>query len=273
MDENRPNEPEGQQPPPPQPPPSAPPAAEPGPPCRTSGMAIASLVLGILAVVTCVGAIIFAPIGLVLGIIGLIQTDRSRGCLRGHGLALAGTILSGISLLISPILAAILFPVFARAREKAQQTMCLSNARQLSSAMMMYQSDWDTSYPLASNWNESLRQYARPTKSSANTAMGPPWVCPAAKDKNLPSYAINDKLSGLRAAQVNSMADTVGIYESEPGKDLANGPTLFPSPPRHRQGNTVGFADGHVTSVEPTSNSRLIWDPASSATSPSGSTY
>src|SRR6266540_5070956 len=44
---------------------------------------------------------------------------------------------------IIAILAAILFPVFAQAREKARQTSCLSNLRQLSTAMMMYAEDHD----------------------------------------------------------------------------------------------------------------------------------
>jgi len=44
---------------------------------------------------------------------------------------------------IIAILAAILFPVFAKAREKARQTACLSNNRQISTAMMMYLEDWD----------------------------------------------------------------------------------------------------------------------------------
>src|SRR6266540_7422599 len=44
---------------------------------------------------------------------------------------------------IIAILAAILFPVFAQAREKARQTACLSNLKQLSSAMLMYAEDND----------------------------------------------------------------------------------------------------------------------------------
>jgi prepilin-type N-terminal cleavage/methylation domain-containing protein/prepilin-type processing-associated H-X9-DG protein len=44
---------------------------------------------------------------------------------------------------IIAILAAILFPVFARAREKARQTSCLSNMKQLATAAAMYRSDYD----------------------------------------------------------------------------------------------------------------------------------
>lgn len=48
---------------------------------------------------------------------------------------------------IIAILAAILFPVFAQAREKARQISCLSNCRQIGLALMMYVEDYDERYP------------------------------------------------------------------------------------------------------------------------------
>src|SRR3954465_10031075 len=48
---------------------------------------------------------------------------------------------------IIAILAAILFPVFAQAREKARMASCISNMRQLGSAMMMYVQDYDETFP------------------------------------------------------------------------------------------------------------------------------
>jgi prepilin-type N-terminal cleavage/methylation domain-containing protein/prepilin-type processing-associated H-X9-DG protein len=48
---------------------------------------------------------------------------------------------------IIAILAAILFPVFARAREKARQTSCLSNLKQIGLAIHMYVQDYDEMYP------------------------------------------------------------------------------------------------------------------------------
>jgi type II secretory pathway pseudopilin PulG len=50
---------------------------------------------------------------------------------------------------IIAILAAILFPVFAQAREKARQVSCLSNQKQLANAMLMYVQDFDETLPLA----------------------------------------------------------------------------------------------------------------------------
>src|SRR5438128_2166045 len=48
---------------------------------------------------------------------------------------------------IIAILAAILFPVFAQAREKARQATCLSNFKQIGLGVMMYVQDWDETYP------------------------------------------------------------------------------------------------------------------------------
>ncbi len=48
---------------------------------------------------------------------------------------------------IIAILAAILFPVFAKAREKARQTSCLSNLRQLGTALSAYSQDYDEKFP------------------------------------------------------------------------------------------------------------------------------
>ena len=50
---------------------------------------------------------------------------------------------------IIAILAAILFPVFAKAREKARQASCLSNVKQMSLGVGMYVQDWDDTYPPA----------------------------------------------------------------------------------------------------------------------------
>src|SRR5688572_16135270 len=48
---------------------------------------------------------------------------------------------------IIAILAAILFPVFARAREAARKTQCISNVRQLGMAIMQYVQDYDERFP------------------------------------------------------------------------------------------------------------------------------
>ncbi len=67
---------------------------------------------------------------------------------------------------IIAILAAILFPVFARAREKARQTSCLSNVKQLSLGMLMYIQDYDEMFPTWSGapsplWAHQIQPYVK----------------------------------------------------------------------------------------------------------------
>lgn len=59
---------------------------------------------------------------------------------------------------IIAILAAILFPVFAKARDKARQAACLSNAKQIGLAVMMYAGDYDETYYYQTNINEVEEQ-------------------------------------------------------------------------------------------------------------------
>ena len=81
---------------------------------------------------------------------------------------------------IISILAAILFPVFAQAREKARQTACLSNMRQMSLGVMMYAQDYDETLPLAAtatptgflNWHDLVDPYMKNKQI---------WICPNAK--------------------------------------------------------------------------------------------
>src|SRR5215469_5171253 len=61
---------------------------------------------------------------------------------------------------IIAILAAILFPVFAQAREKARSAACLSNLKQIGTATTMYAQDYDETFPV---WGWNLEQTgARP---------------------------------------------------------------------------------------------------------------
>jgi prepilin-type N-terminal cleavage/methylation domain-containing protein/prepilin-type processing-associated H-X9-DG protein len=67
-----------------------------------------------------------------------------RHCRRGFTLIELLVVIAIIA-----ILAAILFPVFAQARDKARQSTCLSNARQMGIALSMYTQDYDETYPWA----------------------------------------------------------------------------------------------------------------------------
>lgn len=80
---------------------------------------------------------------------------------------------------IIAILAAILFPVFAQAREKARQTMCLSNTKQIGTAVHMYTQDYDETLPeywygsTVGYWHIVLIPYVKNSKV---------YICPSARN-------------------------------------------------------------------------------------------
>src|SRR5436305_12193985 len=57
---------------------------------------------------------------------------------------------------IIAILAAILFPVFAQAREKVRQATCTSNLNQLGKGMLMYVQDYDETFPYVPGVNAAV---------------------------------------------------------------------------------------------------------------------
>ena len=69
---------------------------------------------------------------------------------------------------IIAILAAILFPVFAQAREKARQTTCLSNTKQIGLGLIMYTQDYEETLPIAT--------YAPWCGRSVNDFRSPKWM-------------------------------------------------------------------------------------------------
>jgi prepilin-type N-terminal cleavage/methylation domain-containing protein/prepilin-type processing-associated H-X9-DG protein len=86
---------------------------------------------------------------------------------------------------IIAILAAILFPVFAQAREKARQTTCLSNTKQLGLAVAQYVQDFDEAYPYgigdgATWWDETWAITVQPYIKSLNV-----FICPDDSDPPL----------------------------------------------------------------------------------------
>jgi prepilin-type N-terminal cleavage/methylation domain-containing protein/prepilin-type processing-associated H-X9-DG protein len=96
---------------------------------------------------------------------------------------------------IIAILAAILFPVFAQAREKARQTACLSNEKQIGTGIMMYVQDYDETYPIlrayGPTYNTSISQEISPyvQKIAAFSANTPGiWQCPS--DSTVPNTTI-----------------------------------------------------------------------------------
>jgi prepilin-type N-terminal cleavage/methylation domain-containing protein/prepilin-type processing-associated H-X9-DG protein len=104
---------------------------------------------------------------------------------------------------IIAILAAILFPVFAKAREKARQTSCLSNLKQIALAGLMYAQDYDETIPSESSYGYGYVYLLDPYIKNLQI-----WVCPSLRQQpymtpaaactpgGIPWYAANMWLQG-----------------------------------------------------------------------------
>jgi prepilin-type N-terminal cleavage/methylation domain-containing protein/prepilin-type processing-associated H-X9-DG protein len=116
---------------------------------------------------------------------------------------------------IIAILAAILFPVFAQAREKARSSSCLSNQKQIALAFSMYSQDYDETYPLGQiatlinpvtnipyRWEDAVTPYIK------GGNVGGILTCPSAPSRAY-AYSMNGVLGGRSQAQAGNPADTV----------------------------------------------------------------
>jgi prepilin-type N-terminal cleavage/methylation domain-containing protein len=144
---------------------------------------------------------------------------------------------------IIAILAAILFPVFAKAREKARQTSCLSNQKQITTAAMMWSQDNNETFPLYNSFwtNMALSQKVCQCLTAGSSVQN--------------AYVYNNQLSGLPLGS-QTITDPTTFFLSADG--LA---TSYPAVPnvafvstdiayRHQSGTTAGtiasYVDGHV---------------------------
>ncbi len=179
---------------------------------------------------------------------------------------------------IIAILAAILFPVFAKAREKARQTSCLSNLKQLGLAVMQYAQDYDEMLPIY-YYNTGVSGAITYPGGGTNSAMM--WYCaiyPYAKNMQLfqcPSnsyrwngnytgrmcYGYNLQISGRALATLTAPAETAvlaDVYE-DPGASsqtyyFTTQPVLTSGGPPirtcisdlHNNGANIALADGHA---------------------------
>ncbi len=169
---------------------------------------------------------------------------------------------------IIAILAAILFPVFARAREKARQTSCLSNLKQIALGVQMYVDDYDGGLPsyrmgagaLAGvKWQHMIQPYIK------NEQL---WLCAsgvpadAATGRSHYGWQYN-YLSGhyastaVRAqniAEVTVPAETISVGEKVMGSwgGVIYSPSQTASwpgynmPDIHNGGANYSFLDGHA---------------------------
>lgn len=132
--------------------------------------------------------------------------------------------------------AAVAFPVFARAREKAKQASCQSNLKQLALGMLMYAQDYDEKLPEASKWAEGIKPYIK------NEAV---FRCPSDTEGAPCGYAMNANLSRRSTAGIKLPAETILLFDAT-GKSANPYGTGNIVALRHNGGANLAFADGHV---------------------------
>jgi prepilin-type N-terminal cleavage/methylation domain-containing protein/prepilin-type processing-associated H-X9-DG protein len=161
---------------------------------------------------------------------------------------------------IIAILAAILFPVFARAREKARQTTCTSNQRQIATTVQMFTQDHEETLPTTNTiWT--------------GMALDPGvLICPT-KGKGQPNgYLFSSYMSG-RA--IGDISDVVGTPLTADASSSCNniGTKYADIDYRHSNKSIVSYIDGHVAAVDPLSFVYNVWLPVPwSATQAAGIT-
>lgn len=162
---------------------------------------------------------------------------------------------------IIAILAAMLFPVFSKAREKARQITCASNLKQMGLAFFMYTSDYDEQFPMAYLWKTRLQPYIRNTEINR---------CPSRPQ--LPWYygqgynigCSNPFVQGVPLMSEGAIvrpADKILVAEWDrcnagppcgPPGLFAGGATCYWAVTRiHNGGSNVLFCDGHVKWMDP----------------------
>lgn len=106
------------------------------------GMAVTSLVIGLLSIPTFGLLLVGAIAGVTLGIVGLVNANKQPEVYGGRGAAIAGIVTSALSLVAIPfigIIAAIAIPSLLRARVSANESMAIGDIRTILSAEAAYQ--------------------------------------------------------------------------------------------------------------------------------------
>jgi len=106
---------------------------------KTSGLAVASFIKAFLPLLNC--------IGFILGIIALVQINDKTKRLQGSGLAVGGLVISVVIWPVIALLASMLLPALAKAKNRANRIKCTSNVKQVDSAFKAFANDNNDRYP------------------------------------------------------------------------------------------------------------------------------
>jgi prepilin-type processing-associated H-X9-DG protein len=210
------------------------------PPAKTSALAIASLVLGLLSFCT---FFLTAPLAVIFGIIALVLIARSHGQLKGMGMAIAGIVVPILLIPLIAILMAILMPALAQVRCIALREASCARLNQLGIALRQYANDNDGQYPTADEWCDLLKPYYE----DANVL-----ICPSVEQEKH-HFAINPQ------AEPNSSADVVLLFETKGGRNQSGGAEILSTDNRCEKGCNILFNDGHVEFIQAEDIDKLRW--------------
>jgi prepilin-type processing-associated H-X9-DG protein len=216
----------------------------PGSGAKTSGLAIAALVLGILSP-TCITIL---P-AIILGIIALVQISKSAGRLKGTGLAIAGIVSPIVLIPFVALLMGILMPSLARVRQTAYQMVCGTNMSALGKAMLLYADDNNDKFLTPAKWCDLL---------SNDPNMGIPpkiFICKGAEQGPC-NYAMNKNVENLGR---DAPGDMVLLFETTPGWNQSGGPEILSTENHQGRGCNILFMDGHVEWVKKEDLYKLKW--------------
>lgn len=212
---------------------------------RFSSLAIAAFGAALLGPCT---AGLAALAGLPLGIVALIKLNRSRGELKGRGLAIAGICLSGLFLLLMPVMLGVLLPLAAKAKRSGRSGDCVENVKAICLAARLYAEDNNGQFPSATNWCDAI------LPSLPNRDM---LHCPSASGWDS-TYGLNRAVAGRTMWSVPP--DLVMIFETAGGWNASGGEGNLA--PRSPHGNVfvIGFANGTVRQVSEEDLRTLRWE-------------
>ncbi len=157
---------------------------------------------------------------------------------------------------IIAILAAILFPVFAKAREKARQSSCASNLKQLGVALTQYSQDYDEKVHIHRNvsstygWMDMLDAYVKSPQVHICPSQGRAAGRVGAAPNIATHYGWNWRELGSDTwsrslAEITQPAETIAYGDSQ-GYVISWYEVIWRPQAIHNEGCNLAFVDGHV---------------------------